>query len=67
MGYTHYFEIDRSLTAEEFEAVAADARAIVRTAAELGIRLFSDSFACVDEVVINADEIMPDGVGGEAC
>ena len=43
MGYTHYFEIDRALTAEEFEIVGADARAIVKTAGDLGIALCGDA------------------------
>ena len=66
MGYTHYFEIDRTLTAEEFEIVGADARAIVKTAGEAGIVLCGSDFGDVREVVINNDEIMLDGVGDES-
>ena len=70
MGYTHYFEIDRALTAEEFEIVGADARAIVKTAGDLGIALCGDApfegYAGFDEVVINSNEIMLNGVGDES-
>ena len=66
MGYTHYFEIDRTLTAEEFEIVGADSRAIVKTAGEAGIVLCGSDFGDVREVVINNDEIMLDGVGDES-
>ena len=70
MGYTHYFEVDRAFTAEEFEIVGADARAIVKTAGELGIALCGDTpfedYAGFDEVIINSGEIMVNGVGDES-
>ena len=71
MGYTHYFEIDRALTAEEFEIVGADARAIVKIAGEAGIALCGDrpddDYDGIDDVIINSDEIMLNGVGEEGC
>ena len=42
MGYSHYFEICRSLTAKEFESLTTDTQVIVGVAKELGIRLCSD-------------------------
>ena len=42
MGYTHYFEIARSLTGEEFESLAMDAARIVAVAEQHGIRLCGD-------------------------
>ena len=66
MGYSHYFEVDRAFNAEEFEIVGADARAIVKAATEVGIALCGSDYDGIDEVVINNDEIMLDGVGAES-
>ena len=69
MGYTHYFEIDRTLTAEEFEIVGADARAIVKTAGDLGIALCGDypdeDYAGVDVEACGSLHIMREPQLGE--
>ena len=70
MGYSHYAEISRDLTCEEFEILTTDARVIVKAAGEAGIALCGDAswegHDGVDEVIINSDEIMLNGVGDES-
>ena len=66
MGYSHYAEINRDLTGEEFEALAADARVIVKVAREQGIGLGSGEYGTDGDVIINGDEIHLNGVGDES-
>ena len=66
MGYSHYAEINRDLTGEEFEILTTDARVIVKTAREAGIQLGSGWGEAGSDVVINGDEIELNGVGDES-
>ena len=66
MGYSHYFEICRTLTGEEFESVVVDTRVIVGVAGQCGIPLCSDPLGAESEVIISGDKIVLNGVGDES-